>query len=280
MTFKLKKQELALLLAVLFLVAVASFAPALAQPLHPHVYADARGWGFVPCAGDVLSNLPFAVWGAAGLGLLAMGARPRGADHADTDAAQTGLAALFFAGLLATAFASAFYHWQPDDNGLVVDRLGMTVAFAGLIGLAAAGRVSARAGVMLGLAVVAFGLVSIALWRATGNLLPWVVLQLGGVVLVLTMAWLRPLPGALAVRWAAVILIYALAKLFEVADAAVYAATSEFVSGHSLKHLVASFAAWPVLAGLVSHRKSRGELADVRRIGGSNGRSHCNKPAA
>ena len=78
MTFKLKKQELALLLAVLFLVAVASFAPALAQPLHPHVYADARGWGFVPCAGDVLSNLPFAVWGAAGLGLLAMGARPRG----------------------------------------------------------------------------------------------------------------------------------------------------------------------------------------------------------
>ena len=46
------------------------------------------------------------------------------------------------------------------------------------------------------------------------------------------------------------ILIYALAKLLELADHEVYAWTSQLVSGHSLKHGVASCAAWPVIAAL------------------------------
>jgi 1-acyl-sn-glycerol-3-phosphate acyltransferase len=46
------------------------------------------------------------------------------------------------------------HHWQPNDAALIFDRLGMVVAFAGLTGLAAANRVSARAGRLLGLAVL------------------------------------------------------------------------------------------------------------------------------
>ena len=44
-------------------------------------------------------------------------------------------------------------------------------------------------------------------------------------------------------------------------DEAVYSATSGLVSGHSLKHVVASFAAWPVVTAWVSHGKSRAEFA-------------------
>ena len=77
------------------------------------------------------------------------------------------------------------------------------------------------------------------------------------------LACLKPLPGALAVRWGVVIMIYAAAKLFEMADEAVYAATSQFISGHSLKHVAASCAAWPVLAALRSHHKSRAESASA-----------------
>ena len=70
--------------------------------------------------------------------------------------------------------------------------------------------------------------------------------------LILWMAFTKPLPGALNVRWGAAVLVYAFAKLFELADHTVYELTAHHVSGHSLKHAVASFAAWPVLAALAS----------------------------
>jgi hypothetical protein len=43
---------------------------------------------------------------------------------------------------------------------------------------------------------------------------------------------------------------YALAKLLEANDDAVFHLTQGIISGHSLKHLAACMAAWPVLAAL------------------------------
>jgi hypothetical protein len=264
MTLKLEKNELALLGAVLALLAVAMLAPAVAQHAHHHLLADRRSWGMVPFAADVLSNLPFLIWGAAGLGLLA---RQQRVMAPGADAASRGLMRLFFAGLVVTALASAFYHWRPDDAGLAFDRLGMVVAFAGLTGLAAANRVSARAGWLLGLAVLLLGPVSVWVWSVSGNVLPWAVLQFGGMLLVLCLAWAKPLRGSPAIHWGWVILIYAVAKTFEMTDEAVYAATSQLVSGHSLKHVVASCAAWPVIAVLMTPHKSRAEFASMWRAG-------------
>ena len=267
MKLKPEKYELALAGAVLALLAVAIVAPAVAQSAQHHHFADTRAWAWLPFASDVLSNLPFLLWGVLGLGMLA---RQRHGAVRRVDAASHALMGLFFAGLVVTAFISAFYHWQPDDAGLVFDRLGMVVAFAGLMGLAAAGRVSARAGGLLALAGLLLGPVSIRVWATSGNVLPWAVLQFGGMLLVLCLAWLQPLPGAPAIRWGWVIVIYALAKGFEMADEAVFAATAQLVSGHSLKHVVASFAAWPVVFALMAHHKSRAKFASA---------SHAAKPA-
>ena len=253
MTFKLEKREAWLLSAVLGLLAVALSGPQLAQSARYHDFADRRGWAHLPFAMDVLSNLPFALWGVLGLGAVGVWVKrglTSGSTRLDT---QHGLAAVFFAGLLFTAAASSWYHLRPDDAGLAIDRLGMVVAFAGLLGLAVSGRVSHRAGLALAFAVLALGPVSVGVWSASGNVLPWAVLQFGGMALVLVLASQPPLAassGALAVRWGAVILIYALAKLLELADHEVYAWTSQLVSGHSLKHGVASCAAWPVIAAL------------------------------
>src|SRR6185369_8274377 len=127
------KPEAMLLLTCLSLLALALFGPALAQPAHYHEFADQRVlWG-VPFAMDVLSNLPFALAGAVGAWCL--WSLPSGA----LSNVQRAMAALFFIGLLLTAAASSWYHWHPDDAGLAVDRCGMAVAFAGLLGLAAAG---------------------------------------------------------------------------------------------------------------------------------------------
>ena len=154
------------------------------------------------------------------------------------------------AGLLLTAAGSVFYHLQPDALRLAADRAGMAVAFAGLIGFAVCERVSQRAGWPAAWFVLAAGLLAVAVFHATGNVLPWAVLQFGGMLLVFVLALARPVPGAIGFKLGWVIFFYALAKLFELSDHALYEATHHVVSGHSVKHLTAALAALPVLQAL------------------------------
>jgi hypothetical protein len=244
LNIKFEKTEQSLFIAIIALLLLAVLGPVVLQPVHQHDFADQRFFGYFPNTADVLSNLPFALWGLAGLMILYSAKLKR---------TSVGLCALFFIGLLVTAFASSWYHLQPNNAGLVIDRLGMTVAFAGLLGLAAADRASLRAGVILSGLTLALGPLSVWLWTISGNVLPWLLLQFGGMGLILWLATRQPIPstnGALAIRWGVVILIYAAAKVLELADHAVYDLTSQFISGHSLKHIVASFAAWPVVSAL------------------------------
>ena len=60
----------------------------------------------------------------------------------------------------------------------------------------------------------------------------------------------RPVAGAIGVHLGALIALYALAKALEMGDAAVFQATGEWISGHSLKHVAAALAAWPVLVAI------------------------------
>lgn len=259
---RLSPAEVGLLCAGLVFLALALWGPVLHASPHQHAFADQRTlWG-IPCALDVLSNLPFALAGAWGLVLLGR-VRP-----GVLDAATRATAGLFCAGLLLTAAASSWYHWQPDNAGLLWDRLGMAVAFAGMLGLAAAQRVSPRAGSATALVALAAGPLAVLWWAHTSNLLPWAVVQLGGMLLVLALACLPQRAGALALRLGAVIAWYGAAKLLELGDHAVFEATGQWVAGHSLKHLAAAAAAWPVLCALHSVT-GRGHGAAL--AGGHNG---------
>ena len=236
------RRELTLIATCLALVLLALLGPAIAQPADHHHFADQRTlWG-IPCAWDVLSNLPFALLGFAGLGWL-VAVPTLGRTH-------RGCAALFFGGLVVTAACSAWYHLQPEDSGLVIDRLGMVFAFAGLLGLAVADRISGRAGLAMAATVLVLGPWSVQAWATSGNVLAWCVLQFGGMALMLWLATLRPLAGALGLRLGAILLIYTAAKALEMADHAVFDLTGQLVSGHTLKHAVASLAALPVIAAL------------------------------
>ena len=246
----LSRAEAGLLLGMAALLALALFGPVLPASAHQHTLADQRAlWG-IPCALDVLSNLPFAIAGLWGLVTL------RRVAPGMLDAPTRALASLFFAGLVCTAAGSALYHWQPQDAGLLWDRLGMVLPFAGLLGLAGASRVSARAGAAAAGTVLLAGPLAVLWWSHSGNLLPWAVVQLGGMLVVLALACLPRRDGALALHLGAVMALYALAKLFEAADHAVFEATGQAVSGHSLKHVLAAAAAWPVLAALAALRHS------------------------
>ncbi|MET0542861.1 MAG: hypothetical protein ABWZ88_14030 [Variovorax sp.] len=257
----LQPRERALIGVLVAFALVALLGPDLpARPNGGTTLADARPWHGLPNAMDVLSNLPFfaiGLWGLIRLHWLdhaherAQAAMPS-QHHAIAEPPVDALdcAWLFFAGLILTAAGSVFYHLQPDALRLAADRAGMAVAFSGLIGMAVCERVSHRAGWPAAWFTLAGGLLAVAVYHETRNVLPWAVVQFGGMLLVLGMALLRPVDGALGLRLGTVILFYALAKMFEMADGAIYDATAQFVSGHSLKHLAAAFAAIPVLQTL------------------------------
>ena len=231
----LEVRENYLVAALLVLTLAAFLAPTLhasAWPI-PH-YVDTRIWLGVPNASDVLSNLAFVAMGAWRLMLL------RGRN--DTPAG----ASCFFVGLILTCVGSSIYHLGPDAPQLLVaDRLGMAVAFAGFLGIAASERVSIRAGQVMVLLMMVAG--PLAAWVARENLTPWAVVQFGGMALAVGLALTRQRPGALGVPLGGVIFFYVLAKLFELGDATIFEATGHIVSGHTLKHFAAALAAWPVI---------------------------------
>lgn len=249
MRLQLSRPEIALFVVVAGLAASALLGPAVAQPVGYHAFADAgTRWG-VPFAMVVLSNLAFAIVGLIGLCVLIPVARR-------LHNMERAMAALFFAGLVLTAGASGWYHLQPDDAGLVVDRIGMAIAFAGLLGLGAAGRVSDRSGAALGLGTLLLAPLAVAHWASSGNVLPWVVLQFGGLLIVALYCVLPFTRASLDVRWAWVIAAYALAKVFEMNDHEFFELTGHAVSGHTMKHVMAALAGWPVVAALRARRES------------------------
>jgi hypothetical protein len=261
------RREQALIAGFAALALVAVFGPDLPpRETASGLFADARALSTLPNAMDVLSNLAFVAFGVWGLWWLR--ALDQVADHlagapdsslpmplhpttpAEPPANMLDCAWLFFAGLLLTATGSVFYHLQPDAFRLAADRAGMAVAFAGLVGLAVGERVSLRASWPAAWFTLAAGLLAVAVFHETGNELPWAVVQFGGVCVVMALALTRPVASAIGLKLWWVLFFYALAKLFELGDQTLYAATHQLISGHTLKHLTAALAALPVLQAL------------------------------
>lgn len=236
---------LALILGPVLLVAL-DFSPDGSGhvPLyaHGHPFADARAFWGLSNAMDVLSNLPLAAVGLSGCLLLL-------SDRRMPAATWTALQ-VFFMGLLLVALGSAWYHWAPSAAGLALGRLGMAVVFGGAVSLAVAERVGQRSASVTLTMVLMTALLSAVLPLTHGNVLPWVVVQFGGLG-VIAWASLRPqVRGAMGVRLGWLVALYAVAKVAEATDAAVFQLTGEWISGHSLKHVVAALAAWPVLSAV------------------------------
>src|SRR6187402_870298 len=92
-----RRRECGLVAVFLLLLAAALLGPSVAQPSHYHDFADQRSWGGLPHAMDVISNLPFALWGMVGVWALLRAVRVRA-----VSGAAAAMAALFFGGLWVT----------------------------------------------------------------------------------------------------------------------------------------------------------------------------------
>ena len=239
------------LLALCVLLApwlAAGLFPAFAQPQSFHDYADQRFWLGLPHAADVLSNLPFLAVGAFGLHFALRGWRTTNC-NAFADQRAAGPYAVLFAGVALTAFGSAWYHAQPNDAALLWDRLPMALGFAGLVAGTLADRAPQRL-LQLMLAFVVVGASTVLYWHVSGNLLPYLLMQVGFVTAALiATAWITP-RYTHSNRVYAATGLYALAVIFERLDHQVYALLNGWISGHTLKHLFACAAILMILSML------------------------------
>ena len=92
-------------------------------------------------------------------------------------------------------------------------------------------------------ALTLFGVASVFWWVGSGDLRPYLLLQLAPLVLIPLLHWQS---GALTARrkaFAIAIVLYVLAKVTELNDAALLGAF-EGISGHTIKHLLATLAAF------------------------------------
>jgi len=237
-------------LAAAALVACLLWAPAV-QPESYHAFADQRSWLGIPRAADVLSNLPFLLVGMAGLRLLYLpGALP---PTAFSHPWERRAFAVVFGALVLVAFGSAYYHLRPSTPRLFWDRLPITVALAALLGITITERFDLRTGRRLFAPIVGAAVLSALLWRLTGDLRPYVFVQ-GFIMLALPLLLLaRPPRYTRTVDLGWMVGLYGAAKLAELLDRHIFAATAGLLSGHTLKHLLAAAA----VATLLRHLRRR-----------------------
>jgi len=237
------------------LIVILALHGRIAQPVHYNEFADQSAALGIPHAADVLSNAGFAL--VAVWGWLALWPR-RGSER--LRAGWPGYR-LFLIGLFLTAFGSGYYHLAPDNARLIWDRLPIALACAGLLvgvrGDTKPGSRSEIEAIGLGLYAVA----SVAWWVYTDlggadDLRPYLLLQ--GLPLVLVPLWqaIHRAPRAERIAFALAMALYVLAKLTEVFDHEIATALG-VVSGHTLKHLLATTATATVVWGLTRRFSAR-----------------------
>lgn len=227
------------IIATLTLVVLlaASLATPFGQNESFHNFADTRTLLGVPNCLNVVSNLPFVLIGIIGLVSIRR------------DQFSIIYAALF-SGILLTGLGSAYYHFHPDNNTLVYDRIPMTIVFTSFLAATIAERMSLKWGVRLLFPLIIMGIASVLWWHYTelkggGDLRFYMVVQFFPMILIPLIFLLFPVPGSgrTARYFLFIVAWYIVAKVFEHYDEEVFSAL-RVISGHSIKHLVAAISTW------------------------------------
>ncbi|QPJ64549.1 MAG: hypothetical protein G3M78_03725 [Candidatus Nitrohelix vancouverensis] len=205
-------------------------------------FADHRTLFGIPNAIDVLSNFPFLVIGAMGLRFI-MNLSEK--DQAFEFSIERRAALCFFGGVFLTAFGSAWFHLDPGNDRLVWDRLPMTLAFSGVVCLLIADRTDPRTGASLLPPLALLGIFSVIWWRwsesqGQGDLRLYFYIQFAPMLMIPILLTLFPARYTKSSGYLWLLIWYALAKYCEVMDASIYDSSSNGISGHSLKHLLAA----------------------------------------
>lgn len=236
------------------LAGLAWLLPPIPQPQSYHLFADRSSClGIAHCA-DTASNLFFVLAGLAGLAFLAS----RDGHRAFADRRERLPYLMFFLAVVLVGIASAYYHLAPDDARLAWDRAAVAAALMAWFAAIVCERTDVVWGRRLLPLLLAAGLGSVAYWdwsesAGRGDLRAYGLMQLVPFVFVPLLLRLYPPRYSNDRDIFAVLGLYLAALLCDLLDRPVAAATG-FVSGHTLKHLLAAGAALLIVFSLRRRR--------------------------
>lgn len=206
-----------------------------------HNFADFRKIYGVNNFCDVFSNFPFFVVGILGF-----------IKYFKKDIEIPRLPFLIFSiGIFFVGAGSSYYHYNPNSQTLVWDRLPMTIAFMALFSIVIGDRISEKFATKILWPLIVAGLLSIGYWHWTetqnrGDLRPYAIIQFLPMILIPLMLILYK--GKLmktSFLWYT-FAAYAMAKVMEHYDIPIFN-TLGFISGHSIKHLFGALAVFFVV---------------------------------
>lgn len=213
------------------------FVPPIPQDPGYHQFADNGSFLWIPNTLNVLTNLFFAGVGALGLYRLQFRKSLLVLDEIHS------AYLLFFTALVFVAIGSGYYHWAPDNQTLLWDRLPMTIAFMAFFSILLAERISIPLGRRLLPLLLIAGIASVAYWYYSeqigqGDLRPYALIQLLPIVLTPLILLMFPsrFTRSADIWW--FLIWYLIAKVFEQLDGQLLD-WLVIISGHSLKHIAA-----------------------------------------
>lgn len=224
-------------ISIVVVVALSLLAIVVAGPIAQspgyNDFADTRAIAGIPNFANVVSNIFFLVFGFIGL-LFSVGPRRSGASRSWT---------VFFIGVTLVSVGSGYYHADPQDARLLWDRLPMTVAFMGLFSALLDEHIKPGLERSLLLPALLVGIASVIWWAVTGDLRFYVWVQLAPFLTILCAVAMFPPKFTHRAYLLYGLGTYGLAKIAELYDEQLYALTSQSISGHSVKHVLASVSA-------------------------------------
>ncbi len=232
-------------------VAAAMILPPVSQPADYHQFADQRVFFGIPNFNDVISNLAFFLSGGAGLVFLARVYRTP-AQTTFHDLKECLPYSVLFFSVTAAALGSMVYHWAPDVDHLMWDRLPIVIGIAALLSATLVDRTSPAAGLWALPLLIVSAVFSVLHWywtelQGAGNLNFYIVMQFYSILLIVWISLRFPSRYTRGNDVYQVIALYAIAKLAEMLDGQIFVWTDGWISGHTLKHLIAAYAAYRIV---------------------------------
>jgi hypothetical protein len=231
---ELKARDIVLIVLTLCSIIITFFLPRTGQDPSYHSFADQREIFGIPNFYNVITNLPFVIIGV--MGILSS------SQEANNKHSIAYL--ILFVGIAGIGFGSAWYHYHPANASLVWDRIPMTITFMSYFSIIVSRYVDRKLGSMILIPLLIAGVLSIYYWFATeqhgsGDLRPYAWVQFYPMLSIPLILFLYPASRSIKLKIVSIILVYAVAKIAEHADQAIFG-FHEIISGHSLKHLFAS----------------------------------------
>lgn len=89
----------------------------------------------------------------------------------------------YFLGVIWTCFGSAYYHWNPNNNTLIWDRLPMSVVFMILLSLILENDYPFFGKVITQILLVGIGMLSVLIWGIYDDLRLYILVQFGSLII-------------------------------------------------------------------------------------------------